>query len=832
MATAILALVSRTSAGKAGTYEIVNHNSLASAMMLGVMDEENVFILDKAENNSYRLADGRPVWGSFYNLSDNSVTGISVETNTFCASGATLGNGTWVVAGGNQAVGYGGAAVPQNLSPYQDYDGRRAIRLLEPGTQKWLDNPSVGQVNMLQSPRWYPGIEVLEDGSVLFVGGAMSGGYINRNTPNLDPVWEGGGANPTYEYFPSKGNASNAISAFMGKTSGLNMYPHTYLMPSGKIFMQANYSTTLWDHTNNVETDLPDMPGQVIRVYPASGATAMKPLTPENGYTPTILFCGGTVASDQMWGNYTSPGGDILSVTASTDCSSITPEDNQGNLNSSVQYVKEDDLPQGRSMGQFIHLPDATMVIVNGANKGTAGYANLTFNTIQVNGKTVVTEGLSQDPTYTPVIYDPSKPLGQRLTQAGLGSSTIARLYHSSAVLLADGSVMVAGSNPHQDVSIDMPTGTTPQAFNTTYEIEKWYPPYWDQPRPYPQGMPSSIPYGGSPFNITVNGTYMGNSANAKAANTKFAIIRPGFSTHAMNMGQRAVYLDYTYTVNEDASVTYMVNPLPNTIAMNRLLVPGPALFFVTVAGVPSLGKMIMVGTGATGTGPVPFTPTLGAALTSLPAPVNSTKFTAAISKSGSSSSDFGVGKIVGIAVAGAAVLALIALGVFLWRRKGRNSLHEKSSARQSAAPWTSRDAGSGPEYKRVETPIGSVNGRYAGGRTDSSHTFDSYRMHDQGSASESKEALSGFYDQPRSGSRAGYASSPLAYDQYGRGNAQAGHYQQGWGEYHAGDAGAYYEDSANRYQDYPQQTYQQQYHQQQRQYYDSPRQHGPGQAQ
>ncbi len=86
---------------------------------------------------------------------------------------------------------------------------------------------------------------------------------------------------------------------------------------------------------------------------------------------------------------------------------------------------------------------------------------------------------------------------------------------------------MIAGSNPHQDVSLNMPTGTTPQAFNTTYEIEKWYPPYWDSPRPYPSGVPSSILYGGSPFNITVNGTFMGDSANAKAANTKFAIIRP-----------------------------------------------------------------------------------------------------------------------------------------------------------------------------------------------------------------------------------------------------------------------------------------------------------------
>ena len=31
-----------------------------------------------------------------------------------------------------------------------------------------------------------------------------------------------------------------------------------------------------------------------VRVYPASGGTAMLPLTPDNNYTATILFCGGS----------------------------------------------------------------------------------------------------------------------------------------------------------------------------------------------------------------------------------------------------------------------------------------------------------------------------------------------------------------------------------------------------------------------------------------------------------------------------------------------------------------------------------------------------------
>lgn len=61
------------------------------------------------ENNRARL-DGsdKPVWGSILTLTDNTVRGIDVQTNTFCAAGGALGNGSYAIFGGNQAVGYGG----------------------------------------------------------------------------------------------------------------------------------------------------------------------------------------------------------------------------------------------------------------------------------------------------------------------------------------------------------------------------------------------------------------------------------------------------------------------------------------------------------------------------------------------------------------------------------------------------------------------------------------------------------------------------------------------------------------------------------------------------
>lgn len=133
--------------------------------------------------------------------------------------------------------------------------------------------------------------------------------------------------------------------------------------------------TVMWDYNSNVETDLPDMPNGVVRVYPASGAVAMLPLTPANNYAQTILFCGGTNMTDEQWGNYSWPVINTWEKAASNDCQRITPEPADG---SAPVYEQDDDMLEGRSMGQFIILPDGKLLVVNGASMGTAGYSNAT----------------------------------------------------------------------------------------------------------------------------------------------------------------------------------------------------------------------------------------------------------------------------------------------------------------------------------------------------------------------------------------------------------------------------------------------------------------------
>lgn len=142
---------------------------------------DSVFILDKVENNRARLDNSdRPVSGSILTLSDNTVRAVDVRTNAFCAGGALLSNGTWAVFGGNQAIGFGGTAVPDGTGPYTAIDGRKAVRLLDPQDDNadlfWLDDGSIQMTNV----RWYPGAETLPTGEVLLLGGATGGGLVSR----------------------------------------------------------------------------------------------------------------------------------------------------------------------------------------------------------------------------------------------------------------------------------------------------------------------------------------------------------------------------------------------------------------------------------------------------------------------------------------------------------------------------------------------------------------------------------------------------------------------------------------------------------------------------
>lgn len=95
----------------------------------------------------------------------------------------------------------------------------------------------------------------------------------------------------------------------------------------------------------------------------------------------------------------------------------------------------------------MVALPDGTFMIMNGAHQGVAGF------------------GLANDPNLDAVLYDPTLPVGQRMSK--LNSTIVPRMYHSEATLLPDGRILVSGSDPQTN----NPDGTVKYAEEFRVEV-------------------------------------------------------------------------------------------------------------------------------------------------------------------------------------------------------------------------------------------------------------------------------------------------------------------------------------------------------------------------
>ncbi len=67
-------------------------------------------------------------------------------------------------------------------------------------------------------------------------------------------------------------------------------------------------------------------------------------------------------------------------------------------------------------------------------------------------------------------------------------------------------------------------------------------------------------------------------------------------------MGQRRVVLESTYTSYANHTAVLHVSQVPPNPA---ILAPGPAMLFVVVRGVPSVGVQVMIGSGQIGPQPI-----------------------------------------------------------------------------------------------------------------------------------------------------------------------------------------------------------------------------------
>ena len=538
-----------------------------AAMQLAIISQSHAIIIDKVEHNPLTV-DNHPAWGALFNLNTYAVKALHMKSNSFCAGGSFLGNGTLINVGGNPVVETHTAPLD-----FGDSDGTQGVRLFQP-----CDGDDAADCDVyesperirLTSPRWYNTVVRIQDGSAMIIGGSRRGGWMNNATTN----------NPTIEYYPPKNihgaNGTPIHLQFLVDTLNSNLFPIAFLLPDGRVFIAANRDAMIYDWKKNTEEHLPQIPNGVRVTYPMAGAGLLLPLAPENDYAPEVLICGGSTLDDRR------PGYELSAQDPASD-QCVRMLLTADGIRRGWQVEK---MPDARTMSDAVLLATGAAVILNGAGSGIAGYGNV-INQVGMSN--------ADNPVLTPVLYDPTAPVGERFLTQGLPKSSISRMYHSVATLTPNGDIMIAGSNPNLDRS--------EVAYGTEYRVEWLRPPYMNKQRPLIMAAPGTIDYAHR-VNVDVK---IPENLRREQLKGEFCCFCPqftplltceavslmdlGFVTHAVHSNSRLVSL--VAELGEDGRTLTITGP-PN----GGVYPPGPGWLCVIAGDVPSRAVKVMVGDG------------------------------------------------------------------------------------------------------------------------------------------------------------------------------------------------------------------------------------------
>jgi hypothetical protein len=499
------------------------------AMHAGLMPNGRVVFLDKVENyTELKLPNGQYAYSSEWDPVTGDLVPLAYKTNAFCSGGIFMADGRFVSLGGNAPLDF--------IDPTVG-DGFKGIRFLERSSSDASKNGKawVEPGTQLDTPRWYASAQIMPDDSIFVASGSKNG--LDPSKPENN--------NPTYEILNADGTprGKSYNMEILSKNQPYYMYPFMHLMKDGNVFVQVAKSAEIFKvETGTVVRMLPDLPG-TYRTYPNTGGSVMLPLSSENNWNPDIVICGGGPYQD-----ITAPG--------DASCGRIRPLDADPSW-------EMDSMPEGRGMVEGTLLADGTVVWVNGAQEGAQGF------------------GVARDPALEVLLYDPNQPKGKRFTTGP--KSTIARLYHSVALLLLDGTLLISGSNPVEQ-PILKPDAKNP--YVTEFRNEIYTPPYLqgNPTRPSNVQLSSKDLKVGSTFTIKF-------TAPANAKQVKVSLYYGGFVTHSVHMGHRMAFLDTTgFKAGATAqSITVSMPP-------NKAVAPaGPYVVYVLVDGVPAMGQFVHV---------------------------------------------------------------------------------------------------------------------------------------------------------------------------------------------------------------------------------------------
>lgn len=400
--------------------------------------------------------------------------------------------------------------------------GHTHTNIFDPSTNTWSAGPDMTQ------GRWYPSVITLPNEEMLIIGG-------NADSHN------GNGIDDDKNYIPDVWNPfTNTLRRLTGASSfgkGIeHFYPWVHVAPNGQVFLTGSYKNWYYLDTSGTGSWGPVNIQTYNRYY---GSSVM--------YEPgKILVLGGgatNISNGPM-------GGETAQVV----------ELNQANQSISVRDVPP--MAHKRTHLNATLMPDGR-IFVNGGNEDGVNFSNATA-------------------VYESEIWSPLTETFKRAAEA-----RCPRTYHSTALLLLDGTIITMGGGATG--SDDLPS--LPECDKTKGNAQKinqlnaeiYYPPYLHNAdgslasRPVVQSAPDRISYGQS-FTLTTD--------LPATAVERVTLVAFGAVTHAFNMGQRFIELNFTRIGSNSLQVTAPASP--------NLATPGYyQLYVLDGRGVPSEARVV-----------------------------------------------------------------------------------------------------------------------------------------------------------------------------------------------------------------------------------------------